>query len=154
MQNDVYGSVVLAAAQMFVDERLPQMGDESLFRMLEELGAKALAAAFEPDAGLWEYRTARGPTPIRRPCAGPPATGWRRSADGLGLAERAEYWKTHAFDLREKILAEAWDERQGALTGAFGEPALDAAVLLVAKLGLLRRPTPRSSGLAKRSAGR
>ena len=56
-QNDVYGSVVLAATQMFVDERLPRMGDESLFRRLESLGESALARAFEPDAGLWEYRT-------------------------------------------------------------------------------------------------
>jgi GH15 family glucan-1,4-alpha-glucosidase len=55
-QNDVYGSVVLAATQMFVDERLPIMGDESLFRLLERLGERALSLAFEPDAGLWEYR--------------------------------------------------------------------------------------------------
>ena len=57
-QNDVYGSVVLAATQMFVDERLPRMGDEPLFRRLELLGESALARAFEPDAGLWEYRDA------------------------------------------------------------------------------------------------
>ncbi len=56
IQNDVYGSVVLAATQMFVDERLPKMGDESLFRLLEALGERAAAVAFKPDAGLWEYR--------------------------------------------------------------------------------------------------
>ena len=39
--------------------------------------------------------------------------------------------------LRERILAEAWDEKRGALTGAFGEPDLDASVLLFAELGLL-----------------
>ena len=55
-QNDAYGSIVLAAGQMFVDERLPKMGDESLFHLLEISGESALAHAFEPDAGLWEYR--------------------------------------------------------------------------------------------------
>ena len=40
-QNDVYGSVVLAATQMFVDERLPKMGDEALFRLLEAAWANA-----------------------------------------------------------------------------------------------------------------
>ena len=40
--------------------------------------------------------------------------------------------------MRERILSEAWDEKQGALTGAFGEPALDASLLLVSELGLLR----------------
>ena len=55
-QNDVYGSIILAATQMFVDERLPRMGDESLFRRLEPLGERARARAFAPDAGLWEFR--------------------------------------------------------------------------------------------------
>ena len=61
----------------------------------------------------------------------------------LGLADRAAYWKTSAVTLRERILGEAWDETQGALTGAFGEPALDASVLLVAELGLLPASDPR-----------
>ena len=82
-QNDVYGSVVLAATQMFVDERLPIMGDESLFRRLEVLGESALARAFEPDAGLWEYRTPlASPYLFRRRCAGRPATGWPASPAG------------------------------------------------------------------------
>ena len=76
IQNDVYGSVVLAATQMFVDERLPKMGDEALFRLLEGLGERAITRAFEPDAGLWEYRgRSHERTPTRRLCAGPPATG-------------------------------------------------------------------------------
>ena len=45
--------------------------------------------------------------------------------------------------MRERILREAWDEKQGALTGAFGEPELDASVLLVAELGLLPPSDPR-----------
>lgn len=137
MQNDVYGSVVLAATQMFVDERLSIMGDESLYRLLETLGERALALAFEPDAGLWEYRgRARAHTYSATLC-------WAACdrlggiAFRLGLAERAKYWRGHAHKLRERILAEAWDEKQGALTGAFGDSALDASVLLVSELGLL-----------------
>ena len=45
-----------APTQMFVDERLPKMGDEALFRRLEQLGRQAAKFAFEPDAGIWEYR--------------------------------------------------------------------------------------------------
>ena len=56
IQHDVYGSVVLGAAQMFIDERLPRMGDVALFAELEALGDKAWKFAFEPDAGIWEYR--------------------------------------------------------------------------------------------------
>jgi GH15 family glucan-1,4-alpha-glucosidase len=136
-QNDVYGSVVLAAAQMFVDERLPEMGGEPLFRLLEALGERALSVAFEPDAGLWEYRGfARAHTYSAALCwAACDRLG--RIAVRLGVNDRADYWLRHARDMRVRILKEAWDERQGVLTGAFGEPALDASVLLVSELGLL-----------------
>ena len=56
MQHDAYGSVILGAAQMFVDRRLPRMGDASLFRDLEQLGQQARRLYLEPDAGIWEYR--------------------------------------------------------------------------------------------------
>ena len=154
VQNDVYGSVVLAAAQMFVDERLPQMGDEALFRMLEELGEKALAAAFEPDAGLWEYRTRARPHTYSATLCWAACDRLAKIGRRLGLAERAEYWKTNAFDLREKILAEAWDERQGALTGAFGEPPSTPRCCSSPSSVSCRRPIRDSSALAKRSAGR
>ncbi len=142
-QNDVYGSIVLAATQMFVDERLPKMGDELLFRRLETLGEQALARAFEPDAGLWEYRTrARAHTYSATLCwaACDRLAGIARR---LGIVDRAKYWGTNARALRERILSEAWDEKRGALTGAFGAPDLDASVLLVSELGLLPPTDPR-----------
>ena len=136
-QNDVYGSVVLAATQMFVDERLPQMGDEALFRLLEALGESALARAFEPDAGLWEYRTRSRPHTYSATLCWAACDRLAGIARRLKIADRAKYWAANARPLRERILAEAWDEKRGALTGAFGEPDLDASVLLVAELGLI-----------------
>ena len=59
MQNDTYGSVILAAMPMFYDRRLPRPGDEGLFRLLETLGEKAAQLALEPDNGIWEYRGRR-----------------------------------------------------------------------------------------------
>ena len=56
LQHDAYGSIILGASQMFIDERLPRMGDEGLFRRLEPLGKQAARFVSEPDAGLWEYR--------------------------------------------------------------------------------------------------
>ena len=44
------GSVILAAMPMFFDRRLPNMGDEALFRLLEVLGRKAERLALTPDA--------------------------------------------------------------------------------------------------------
>ena len=37
-QHDTYGSIILAAMPMFFDRRLPRLGDEALFRLLEIAG--------------------------------------------------------------------------------------------------------------------
>ena len=55
-QNDVYGSMILSAVPMFFDRRLPQLGDPSLFHLLEQHGETAARVALEPDSGIWEYR--------------------------------------------------------------------------------------------------
>ena len=55
-QNDVYGSVVLASAQLFFDRRLEHLGDQLTFQRLERMGTLALRTAEQPDAGLWEFR--------------------------------------------------------------------------------------------------
>lgn len=137
-QHDAYGSVILGAKQMFVDERLPKMGDHALFQQLEALGEQARIFAFEPDAGIWEYR---GRARIHTYSA---AMCWA-ACDRLGqiarrldLNERAQYWASCADGIAARILAEAWDERRGAFTGALGQPDLDASVLLLARLGLVR----------------
>ena len=142
-QHDSYGSVVLGAAQMFVDERLTFMGDSALFAQLETLGERAWKAAFEPDAGIWEYR---GRTRVHTYSA---ALCWAacdrlaRIARILGLAERERRWASRAEVIRERLLAGAWDEKRGAFTGAIGSSDLDASVLLLAELGFLPPEDPR-----------
>src|SRR5260370_31600860 len=116
------------------------MGEEARFRQLERLGERALAVALEPDAGIWEYRgRARVHTYSAVLC-------WA-ACDRLGqiamrlkLDDRARYWSANATELRNKILQGAWNEKLGALTGAFGHPHLDASVLLFPQLGLPAPP--------------
>jgi GH15 family glucan-1,4-alpha-glucosidase len=143
VQHDVYGSVVLAAAQMFVDERLPRMGGESLFRRLEPIGELALKTALEPDAGIWEYR---GRTRIHTYSA---ALCWA-ACDRLGqiaaklqMEPRARYWSRHANQLRAEILKRAWNEEKRAFAGALDDPELDASVLRIAEVGLVPADDPR-----------
>ena len=137
VQNDVYGSVVLAATQMFVDERLPKMGDEALFRLLEPLGEHARVRAFEPDAGLWEFRGRAHAHTYSAAMCWVACDRLGQIARRLGLGDRVRYWEEHAHTIRERILAEAWDEKRGSFTGALGHPDLDASVLLISELGLL-----------------
>ena len=109
--------------------------------------------AFEPDAGLWEYRTRARPHTYSATLCWAACDRLAGIARRLKIADRAKYWATNARSLRERILKEGWDEKRGALTGAFGSPDLDASVLLVAELGLLSSTDdPASSRPATRSA--
>jgi GH15 family glucan-1,4-alpha-glucosidase len=137
VQHDVYGSVVLGATQMFIDERLPRMGDEALFTQLERLGHRARKFALEPDAGIWEYRGRSRVHTYSAVLCWAACDRLGQIAMRLGLRERARYWTSEATTLRAEILRRAWDEKLGAITGAFGHADLDASVLLFAELGLL-----------------
>lgn len=134
-QNDVYGSVILAVAQSFADERLPAVRDEGFYRRLEPLGTRAALSAFEPDAGIWEYR---GRTRVHTHST---LLCWAacdrlaRIARRLGLQKESERWVREASGIRERLLAEAWNPRRGAFTGHLGGEDLDASVLLMAELG-------------------
>jgi GH15 family glucan-1,4-alpha-glucosidase len=137
LQHDAYGSVILGASQMFIDERLPRMGDADLFRRLEPLGTRAYRFAFEPDAGPWEYRGRQRVHTHSATMCWVACDRLARIAARLGIADRAAHWQEKAQALREEILKRAWNERRGALAGALDHDELDASVLLLPELGLL-----------------
>ncbi len=142
-QHDTYGSVILAAAPMFFDRRLPRMGDAGLFRRIEPLGEKAAALALTPDSGIWEFR---GRKRIHTHSAAMCWAGCHRLeaiAAHLGLADRAQYWGAIATKLSDELLARAWNEKRKAFTAAVDCDDLDASVLLLADLGLIEPNDPK-----------
>jgi GH15 family glucan-1,4-alpha-glucosidase len=142
-QHDVYGSAILAATQMFIDERLPRMGDEALFRRLEPLGERALSLALKPDAGIWEYRGRERVHTHSASICWAACDRLGQIAHRLGNGERAVLWNDRAASLRETILKRAWHESKRAFVGALDEDELDASVLLLAELGLVAPDDPR-----------
>jgi GH15 family glucan-1,4-alpha-glucosidase len=143
VQNDTYGSVILAAMPMFFDRRLPRPGDEGLFQLLESLGHRAASRAFAPDAGIWEYR---GRQRIHTHSAAMCWAGCQRLAaiaTRLGLDHRAKYWNGVAEPIHAALVEGAWNQKRGAFTAAFGSDDLDASVLLLADLGVVEVDDPR-----------
>ena len=142
-QHDVYGAVILAAMQVFFDSRLTQPGGAAEFAQLESAGERCVALFDQPDAGLWEYRgRARVHTFSSVMCwAG--VDRLSRIADHLGLAERAVFWRSHADRMHARICAVAWDETQQSFTESWGQPSLDASLLLLHELGFLAADDPR-----------
>ncbi|HEX9448527.1 MAG TPA: glycoside hydrolase family 15 protein, partial [Dongiaceae bacterium] len=145
-QHDGYGSIILTAAQMFFDARLPNPGDIDLYRQLRPIGELAAAAALTPDAGLWEYRTR---TAIHTHSA---AMCWAAVhrlgliAGKVGEMDDHHHWLRLAAELRRTILERATAAtgglERGWLAGAFDSDIVDAAVLLMPEIGLLPHNDP------------
>jgi GH15 family glucan-1,4-alpha-glucosidase len=142
-QHDTFGSIILAAMPMFYDRRLPRLADETLFTLLEQLGVEAERLAFEPDAGIWEYR---GRTRVHTHSAAMCWAGCSRLsaiASHLGLKQRAAHWADRATVIQSRLLAESWNEKRGAFTAGFGVDDLDASILLLPDIGLIDADDPR-----------
>ena len=142
-QHDVYGNIVLGAAQAFHDRRLLAPAGEADFRQLEVVGEQALRVHDQPDAGMWELRTrARVHTSSMLMCwAACDRLG--KIAVRLGLVDRAGYWSGHAAQIRERLLAESWSDKRQAFVESLGGEHLDASVLLMAEVGFIDPCDPR-----------
>lgn len=136
-QHDVYGSVVLAASQLFFDRRIDAGDLASLFARLEPLGVRAAELFDQPDAGIWEYRGRASVHTYSAVMCWAGCDRLARIAEHLGLSERAQHWKAQSDRLHREIVARAWHAERGVFTGAFGDPMLDASVLLMHEVGFL-----------------
>ncbi len=142
-QNDVYGSVVLASAQLFFDCRLEHRGDELMFRRLEQMGAMALRTAEQPDAGLWEFRGRAAVHTYSAAMCWAACDRLAHIATELGLDDRACYWHEHSVQLHARIESRAWNAELGHFVDAYDGEHLDASLLLLADIGFLDASDPR-----------
>ena len=146
IQHDVYGSAVLAATHVFFDARLTQQGDLTLFERLEVLGARAIAAHDQPDAGIWEYRGRSRVHTFSSVMCWAACDRLARIAIRLGLAERATHWRAAAERIARFIDEHCYDAARGTYVGASGSPDLDASLLRLVDVGFLRADDPRFAG--------
>ncbi|MEM7540775.1 MAG: glycoside hydrolase family 15 protein [Pseudomonadota bacterium] len=143
VQNDVYGTAVLAAAHVFYDERLVRPGDESTFRQLEILGQRAAGKYDQTDAGLWEYRGIAKVHTFSAVMCWAACDRLARIASRLELETREAYWRGIAREMHETISAQAWNEELGAFVESFGGKDFDASLLLLNQLGFVAADDPR-----------
>ncbi|RZL38453.1 MAG: glycoside hydrolase family 15 protein [Rubrivivax sp.] len=142
-QHDVYGNVVLGAAQAFHDHRLFRQGNAADFAALEMMGERAWALHDQPDAGIWELRTrARVHTSSALMCWAA-CDRLARIAAVLKLSDRAALWYERAAIIHTAITTQAWNEERQAFAESLGGRDLDASVLLMGEVGFLPRQDPR-----------
>jgi len=149
VQNDVFGSVILAVAQTFFDSRLIRPGDIGLYRQLCHLGQKAVACFDKPDAGIWELRTKNAVHTFSALMCWAATDRLARIADRLGETEEAAAWRGHADRMHARIDQDAWNEDLGSYVATFGGAELDASLLLMHELGFVPCKHPRFQGTLK-----
>ncbi|MBX3622021.1 MAG: glycoside hydrolase family 15 protein [Rhizobacter sp.] len=142
-QHDVYGNIVLGAAQAFHDHRLFRRADAGDFAALEAVGEQAWRLHDQPDAGMWELRTrARVHTSSSLMCwAACDRLG--KIAQALGQPQRHAFWRERAAIIHRTILERSWSDKRQSFVESFGGNDLDASVLLMGEVGFLPPQDPR-----------
>ncbi len=141
-QNDTYGSMVLTAAQMFWDERLPRQGDLELYRRLCVVGQEAHRTALTPDAGLWEYREREEVHTFSAAMCWAAQHRLGLIAKRVGVDSESREWLARAGVLRQEVLQRG-TTREGWLSGVLDRDMLDASSLVLPEIGLLPSDDPR-----------
>ena len=146
IQHDVYGSVILAATQMFFDQRIFKPGDDKLFQRLEVLGETAIRMHDQPDAGLWELRGSSHVHTFSSVMCWAGCARLAKIARHLGLTERGDYWDNAAQRIHRTILEQGWNEELNSFVSTFGGNDMDASLLLLPELGFIDHKDPRMIG--------
>ncbi|MES2605468.1 MAG: glycoside hydrolase family 15 protein, partial [Pseudomonadota bacterium] len=146
VQNDVYGSAVLAVTHVFFDRRMHRRDLPGLFRHLEKLGEIARVEYNQPDAGLWELRGSAKVHTFSSVMCWVACDRLARIAVQISKPERASYWRAHADSMRAEILQRAWNEKENALGATFGGEGVDASLLLLPELLFIAPMDPRFLG--------
>lgn len=134
LQLDAYGHLVEQSWRWYERGNAP---DDDYWRFLVDLVDTAADRWHEPDRGLWEWRGEP------RHFVYSKALCWLAVHRGLELADRcmrkapARRWRHARDDIRDAILSEGYDGGPGTFLQAFGDPALDAAVLRLPMIGFV-----------------
>ncbi len=146
IQHDVYGAVVLAAKQMFFDERIFRQGDTTFFSLLEKVGERAKDNYNQPDAGLWELRNNNYVHTFSSMMCWAAADRLAKIAEKLGLSDRKEYWREIADSIKEEVNTRGFNKSMNTFTATWDGDTLDASLLLACELGFVDGKDPRFIG--------
>lgn len=142
-QLDVYGELMDSFHQARVGG-LP--GAAELWDLQRQLIAHVAKVWDRPDDGIWEVRGPRKKFTYSRVMAWVAVDRAIKSAEAFGLEAPLDAWR----GLRQAIAADVWaggfDAARNTFTQAYGEPGLDASLLLLAQVGFVEPGDPRYRG--------
>jgi GH15 family glucan-1,4-alpha-glucosidase len=142
-QLDVYGELMDALFRAR-EHGLPP--DDHAWR-LQEVVLDFLEGAWDqPDEGIWEVR---GP---RRHFVHSKVMAWVAFDRAAATIERhgvrgdADRWRRACREIHQEVCEKGWDGERNTFTQFYGSSALDAALLLIPRVGFLPGDDPRVLG--------
>lgn len=145
VQNDIYGQVIYALLQLYVDERFPREPRAASRNLIASLLGIIDRCLDDPDASLWEFRG------IERRHVYTALSHWVGAKSAQKIARTVGDEPLRRAATRLVVRAEArveacYDAQQGAYMQEPGSPYHDASTLQLITLGYL---DPRSERAAR-----
>ncbi|MDB5592967.1 glycoside hydrolase family 15 protein [Enterovirga sp.] len=141
VQLDVYGEVM----NLLHEARLGGIPEtEQAWAMQKGMLASLESRWREPDEGIWEVRGPRRHFTFSKIMAWVAFDRCIRSAEHFGLDDApVDRWRLIRDEIHAHVCRHGFDPAAGAFVQAYGEPQLDASLLLLPKLGFLPAEDPR-----------
>jgi GH15 family glucan-1,4-alpha-glucosidase len=142
-QLDVYGELMDSMLQAREHGLHP---DEHAWRLQKAVLDFLEGAWDQPDEGIWEVR---GP---RRHFVHSKVMAWVAFDRAATTIERfdmdgdANRYRRACAAIHREVCERGWDEDRGTFTQSYGSQALDAALLLIPRMGFLPHDDPRVTG--------
>lgn len=141
VQNDIYGELLDIA---WVGAQRGAAADQDYWRLLAGVVETARRLWPEPDQGIWEIRDQP------RHFVHSKVMCWAALDRGIRLAEHWRIpggapasWRQAREAIRQAVESQGVDPRRGVFVQAFGSTGLDAALLLLPRVGFVAYDDPR-----------
>jgi len=133
-QLDVFGELLDLA---WAWHQRGQSPDDDYWEFLVELVTMAERRWQDPDRGIWEIRGAGRHFVFSKAMCWVALDRGIRLAEDLGRTAPLGNWRNGCRDIRQAILTHGVDPERGVFTQAFGQPMMDASLLLLPIFGFV-----------------
>ena len=103
----------------------------------------------QPDEGLWETRGGRRHFTYSKIMAWVAFDRAIADVEAFGFDGPVNHWRALRSEIHDLVCKEGFDAKQNSFTQSFGDPALDASLLLIGFTGFLPHNDPRVVGTVK-----
>jgi GH15 family glucan-1,4-alpha-glucosidase len=143
LQLDVYGEVLDA---FYVARRAGLSTSDATWALECSLLLHLENIWREPDEGIWEVRGGRRHFTHSKVMAWVAFDRAVRSIEEFGLEGPLERWRGVRDAIHEEVCARGYDGNENTFVQSFGDPTLDASLLLIPIVGFLPPDDPRVQG--------